>query len=66
MRIKVQLSVEVDAEVWAQNYGPLQVDQRDDVCRYLGGLVAGAEATRRGAIVGVSVRCRPVQPSGDY
>lgn len=62
MKIKVVMSVDVDPESWAAAYGDAEV-LGEDVRRYVGGLVAGAEATRRGAIVAVDVRCRPVTPT---
>jgi hypothetical protein len=66
MKVKVVMSVEVDPALWVAAYGPAEVSVGEDVRRYVGGLVAAGEATRRRAIVGVDVKCKPVPPTDDY
>lgn len=66
MNVKIKLYVEVDPAAWDNEFGPVEVDLVEDVRRYVAGLVSSAEATRRGAFVGVDVAGRPVRPRGDY
>lgn len=64
--VTVVLTVQVDPEAWLQSYGPVETSVSEDVRRYVGGVVSGSEATRRGALVGVDVDCAPLPPTGDY